>query len=451
MQPSSYVSKPSTSRVDTAANAWRERGLLAVVLVLAGGMWLYSQWVMVPAEREYYAAKGQPMDVGDLYPRWYGARELLLHHRDPYSAEVSQEIQVVYYGHALDTAGADRGRDEQRFAYPVYVVFFLAPIVELPFPAVQAVVRWMWALLAAASVLLWLQALGWRPPTLVKLALVVLTISSPPMVQALRLQQLAVLVAFFFAACALLISRGRLFWAGCVLACATIKPQLALLPALLFLIWATGDWKRRRGLVLGFGGTLALLMAAGRAFLPGWLPEFVQGLIAYGHYVRVSSLLDFYLTPRIAKPVAITLLGILLILCFRWRKAPVEQPRFFLRFALVLAVMVVVLPLLPPFNQVFLLPGVLTSLFMWKTLWHRGRLVRAACWAGVAFTLSSWLVAGALAVTHAVAPVVTLQGVWAWPFLLSFAVPPIVTGLLLVLLQDFAIQARATAHTHIPN
>lgn len=446
MQPSSYVSKPNASGC-IAASAWRERGLLAVALVLASGMWLYSQWVMVPAEREYYAAKGQPMDVGDLYPRWYGARELLLHHRDPYGAEVSREIQVAYYGHALDTAGADHGRDEQRFAYPVYVVFFLAPTVELPFPAVQAVVRGTWALLAAASVLLWLQALGWRPPTLVKLALVVLTVSSPPMVQALRLQQLAVLVAFFFAACALLISRSRLFWAGCVLACATIKPQLALLPALFFLIWLTGNWKQRRGLALGFGGTLALLMAAGQAILPGWLPKFMQGLIAYGHYVKVSSLLDFYLTPRIAKPVAITLLGILLIFCFRWREAPVEQPRFFLRFAVVLAVMVVALPLLPPFNQVFLLPGILASLFMWNTLWHRGHLVRAACWAGGAFTLSSWFVAGALAATCAAGPVVTLQGVWAWPFLLSFGVPPIVTGLLLVLLQNYAAQAKVPVPT----
>src|SRR5882757_6668741 len=169
---------------------------LGIALALAAGMWFFSQGVMAPAEREYYAAKGQPMDVGDLYPRWYGARELLLHHRDPYSLEVSREIQVAYYGHPLDTAGADRGRDEQRFAYPVYVVFFLAPTINLPFSQTQAVVRWALAFLAAASVLLWLRALRWRPPALVTVALIALTVSSPPMVQALRLQQLAVLVAF---------------------------------------------------------------------------------------------------------------------------------------------------------------------------------------------------------------------------------------------------------------
>jgi hypothetical protein len=256
------------------------------------------------------------------------------------------------------------------------------------------------------------------------------------MVQALRLQQLAVLVAFFLAGCAALISRGGLFWAGCLLACATIKPQLALLPVLWFLIWVTGDWKRRRALALGFAGSLAILTAAGQAILPGWLPKFAQALIAYRHYVKVSSLLDFYLTPRIAMPVAIALLCILLVLCFRWRKVAVEQPGFFFRFAWMLAVAVVTLPLLPPFNQVLLLPGVVAVLAKWNKLWNRGRLVRLACCAAAAFLLSSWLVAGALAAIHAVAPGLSLRGVWAWPFLLSFVVPPIVTGLLMVLLRD---------------
>src|SRR5882757_2238533 len=229
---------------------------LGIALALAAGMWLYSQWVMVPAELAYYAANGQPMDVGDLYPRWYGARELLLHHRDPYSQEISREIQVAYYGHPLDTTGADRGRDEQRFAYPVYVVYFLAPTIKLPFSATQTVVRWSLALLGAVSVLLWLQALRWQPSLPITAALVVLTVSSPPMVWALRLQQLAVLVAFFLAGCTALLSRGRLFWAGCLMVCATIKPQLALLPVLWFLIWVTGNWKQRRAFVVGFAGTL---------------------------------------------------------------------------------------------------------------------------------------------------------------------------------------------------
>ena len=432
-QPSAIEAPSTTEAPKTIAREWL---ILALALSMAAGMWFFSQWVMAPAERAYYAAKGQPMDVGDLYPRWYGARELLLRHRNPYSLEVSREIQVAYYGHPLDIAGADRGRDEQRFAYPVYVVFFLAPTIDLPFSRAQAGVRWALAFLAAASVLLWLRALRWRPPALVTVALIALTVSSPPMVQALRLQQLAVLVAFLLAGCMALLSRGRLFWAGCLLACATVKPQLALMPVLWFLIWATGDWKERRRLALGFAAALGLLVAAGEAILPAWLPEFVRGLIAYGHYAKVSSLLDLYLMPGMAKPVAAVLLGGILILCLRWRKTPAQHPGFFFRMALVLTAVVIALPVLPPFNQVLLLPGLLGLISMWSTLWNRGGPVRAACCMGAALLLSSWLLASVLAVLHMAAPRVALGSTWTWPFLISFLIPPIVMGLLLAVLQD---------------
>jgi hypothetical protein len=434
MRQASAIEAPSPP--EAPKSIAREWLILALALAMAAGMWFFSQWVMAPAERAYYAAKGQPMDIGDLYPRWYGARELLLHHRDPYSLEVSREIQVAYYGHPLDTAGADRGRDEQRFAYPVYVVFFLAPTIDLPFSRAQAVVRWTLAFLAATSVLLWLLALRWRPPALVTVALIALTVSSPPMMYALRLQQLAVFVAFSLAGCMALLSRGRLFWAGCLLACATVKPQLALMPVLWFLIWATGDWKQRRRLALGFAAALGLLVAAGEAILPAWLPEFVRGLIAYGQYVKVSSLLDLYLTQGMAKPVAAILLGGILILCYRWRKTPVRHPGFFFLMALVLTVMVIALPVLPPFNQVLLLPGLLGLIAKWSTLWNRGGPVRAACCVGAALLLSCWLLGSLLAVLHMAAPRVALGGTWTWPFLISYLIPPIVMGLLLAVLQD---------------
>ena|SRR5260221_7526398 len=62
----------------------------------------------------------------------------------------------------------------------------------------------------------------------------------------------------------------------------------------------------------------------------------------------------------------------------------------------------------------------LIVLFMWNVLWNRGGLVRVVCWAGAGVLLSSWLVAGALAVSQAVAPGSALGGVWDWPFILSF-------------------------------
>src|ERR1700722_1043977 len=111
------------------------------------------------------AAHNRPRgNLSDLYPRWLGARELLRHGRNPYSAEITREVQQGYYGRPLDPARTGDPTDQQGFAYPVYVVFLLAPSVELPFDAVRIGFRWLLVGLAAASVVLWLKVLRWNAP-----------------------------------------------------------------------------------------------------------------------------------------------------------------------------------------------------------------------------------------------------------------------------------------------
>src|SRR5580693_1554289 len=90
----------------------------------------------------YYVANvwsvGQPAQFSDLYAQWWGAHELLLHHRDPYSPAVAREIQTFIYGapvvssHPGDLAELSGG-----FAYPIYVFFLMWPTLHLGFPAVQ--------------------------------------------------------------------------------------------------------------------------------------------------------------------------------------------------------------------------------------------------------------------------------------------------------------------------
>jgi hypothetical protein len=78
------------------------------LLVCSASMVFY--WTRLP-ETDAAAAHDSSLmkarALTDLYPRWYGAREVLLHHRDPYSAEVTEEIQLAYEGR------------EQRFNYPL--------------------------------------------------------------------------------------------------------------------------------------------------------------------------------------------------------------------------------------------------------------------------------------------------------------------------------------------
>src|SRR5580700_10786024 len=76
---------------------------LSLTLVAAASMWLYFQNVLIPYQQSDAQAKQKPRgNLSDLYPRWFGARELLLHDRDPYGADITREIQVGYYGRPLD-------------------------------------------------------------------------------------------------------------------------------------------------------------------------------------------------------------------------------------------------------------------------------------------------------------------------------------------------------------
>ena len=57
---------------------------------MMAAMWSYYWGVVIPAELAYAATTNSPRgNLSDLYPRWLGARELILHERDPYSTAMT--------------------------------------------------------------------------------------------------------------------------------------------------------------------------------------------------------------------------------------------------------------------------------------------------------------------------------------------------------------------------
>ena len=92
--------------------------LLLVSALLSFGMWFFVYRVWAPQTEMHFS---------DLYPRWYGSRELLLHHRDPYNASVTREIQVWAHGHPLESDPENAAKDGDRFAYPLYIAFRACP------------------------------------------------------------------------------------------------------------------------------------------------------------------------------------------------------------------------------------------------------------------------------------------------------------------------------------
>jgi hypothetical protein len=379
------------------------------------------------------AVHGRPRgNLSDLYPRWLGARELLRHGRNPYSAEITREIQQGYYGRPLDPARADDPKDQQGFAYPAYVVFLLAPTVDLPFDLVQTSFRWLLLGLAGGTVLLYLYVLGWKPSSGTAAILIVLMLGWVPMVQGIKLQQLSLLVAGLLAACGACLAGGWLLLAGGLLALATIKPQLTWPAVFWLLLWATSEWRARRRLVFGFGLGMLLLLGGAQWLLPGWLRMFAEAIGQYHRYTQNQSVLVGLFGSIAGRMVeAMSLLGCA-ICVWRVRGEPATSASFGRALGLVLALTVVIVPMFAPYNQVLLAPAILAGLRKeseGEPILPAIRLARAV---GGALLVWPWIATMGLSLAYIWLTPELRQRVWPMPFYSNFMVPVLVFGLALL-------------------
>ena len=331
-------------------------------LCVSATAWLYVHQILGPWTNAKDLQKGGlKAQMGDLYPRWVGARELLLHQRNPYGEEVTHEIQMAYYGHIVTPEESkQRVVDEQRFAYPIYVVFLMAPTIYMDFAQVQFWAPFLLGTLAALSVVVCVRLLDWEMPWTTTAALVLFALSSPQIIQGMRHEQLAILVAFLVVAGGWCVHSDHHGTAGALLAFSTIKPQMAALPLMWFLVWAAGNWRARWRLLLSFGATITLLIAAGQLLLSGWLGYFFAGMAAYRRYFPTTSLLRLLLGDRFG--IAVSLVIVIWLLVFGWknREASGGSRRFVEVLAAFLMVTVIAFPLFTPFNQALLiLPALL--------------------------------------------------------------------------------------------
>ena len=356
---------------------WLLLSLLAVSIA-----WLYMTRVLVPWEQYFNVEAGtMKAALGDLYSPWFGTRALLVDGKNPYGPEVTHDIQMAFYGHDIVQARrpGTRAIDEQRFAYPVYVVFLLAPVARVGFNHVQEAAPLILALVVAMSVWLWMRTLRWRPPAILVSAITLFVLASPQIAQGLRLRQLGLIVGCLLALSSFLVVRGHLMPAGVILAVCTIKPQMVVMPLAWFLLWAMGDLRKRWRLPTGFGVALTLLVAAGELVLPGWPRDFLAGLAAYRQYGPVTSLLQ--LTLGDSAGMVMAALSIAGLLAWGWihRKDAADSAEFGTVLSTFLLGASLVLPLMPPFNQVLLILPLLIVLRDWSSLSRWGRFAFVFC------------------------------------------------------------------------
>lgn len=364
----------SMVRFRVSSGLWLALSLGAVAVA-----WLYMTRVLVPWEQYFNVEAGtMKAALGDLYSPWYGTRALLVLGKSPYGAEVTHEIQMAFYGHDV-VPGNGRIVDEQRFAYPVYVVFLLAPVARVGFETLHAAAPLVLAVVVLIAVRLWMAVLGWRSARLWASAVALFILASPQVAQGLRLRQLGLIVGCLLALSVWLMVRNYLSFSGAVLAVCTIKPQMIVLPLAWFLLWAMGDLRKRWRLLAGFAGGLALLIGAGELILPGWHGDFFAGLVAYRRYGPVTTLLQLALGGRAGVIVAAMLIAALLTWGWIHYKCAANSEEFALVLSAFMLGAAMAMPLMPPFNQVLLILPLLIILRDWSRLPFLGRAAFVIC------------------------------------------------------------------------
>jgi len=387
-------------------------------------MWLYVDRVLIAHQQADAAARDIPRgNLSDLYPSWLASRELLLNRRDPYSRELTREIQTGYYGRTLDPARKNDPKNQQAFAYPVYVAFLLSPTVKLPFAEVQIIFRWLLAALTVMSVILWLRVVRWQQSFSSGFIVVLLVFSTFPVVQGIKMQQLSLLVAPLVAGCIYLLFKSKLVPAGIFLALAMIKPQLALPLAGWLVLWSLSRPHLRWKFAVSFAVTMLFLVRGGEFLLPGWGHEFANALKSYLDYNVTRTLIDELFTRTVALPIELLLAAIVAVLSWRSRKAPVDSERddFFWVTSLVLAATVVIIPTIAPYNQLLLLPGAFLLLRTWSQPQPQTLLARIFRGTTAGCVIWSWITATALAPASFLTP--SAQRLWQIPLWTSVLLP----------------------------
>ena len=414
----------------------------SLVLMAAASMAYYHLGIFVPHALAVRAAcgLGNGYSFGnDFYPIWLTTRLTQQGQRDLYNQRVTREIQRGLFGRPLDRVNrTDPPIEYRSFAYPAFTDLLFWPAAMLEFPNLRLVLAVVLPVLTITSIGLWMFVLHQpvRPFRFSLLAL--LALCNYPILEALFAEQPGLIVGFLLASSAANIRRGRLFFAGALLAVTLIKPQMTLLAVIYLAMWSLAS-RRRIGFWVGFLAVTLALAGASLWVWPHWVGEWIRIVLGYHHYA----------TPPLTKELLGNLLGgyagiigiVLLLatgiaLAWRGRQANSDSPEFWLTLDLLLAITsVAILPGQAIYDHVILLPGILLLLQYWQRLFAGGTVLRILVVIGAIVLLWPWVAAFGLLVLRPLFPPVQFSSaqILALPIRTAASFPFVVFALLLYL------------------
>ena len=407
---------------------------LIAALLLAAGMLGFFFGLWLPASRRVMVREGLAGGFGfgnDFYQIWITSHELLARRADAYSAEMQRQIEVGLYGRPLDRSlPGDATTPFRGDCYPLHASVLAIPLAPLPFRGVQIVLSVLLPLAVIACVLLWCDVLRLRVSGIERVAIVLLALSTIPVLEGIYALQTSLLVALLIPAAIFLIQRGQLFFAGVLLAVATVKPQLILLLMVWLAVWSFSSWKERKPLLTGFVVTSSVLLGITTWVSPGWFAGWMHSVHEY-RKICPPPLAEFVLGRTGGVAVSVLLVAGAALVGWRERRETADSDGFVLATVLVIAVTVPVLPsTVAVYDQFLLFPAVMWLGIRRKDFWSRtplrwlaGIIAAALGW--------QWLAASLIVILSLVVPeIVHRPGALLIPLGTAASVPFGVAGLM---------------------
>ena len=294
-----------------------------------------------------------PARWSDSYSPWYGAK-VALQGVNPYSDQVTRDIQKWFYGHTLDPVHPEF--DLQAFVYPATAIPLFAVSTLLPWKTLRLLFFAVAPLLVFLSCFYWVTWSGVARNRTTQLGVAVLATASVPSFWGIHLMQPTVIIFAGVAAVMALLSFNRYAWAGALLGCLSIKPNLVALLTLWLLIVMVRQ--RRWRFIVSFGVVFTTLSAIAEWLVPAWPWKWYHAAINYTHH----KLPIFGFVFGHYSEVVTLAAGVLLLIALYKVGFPHPRSRQFgLAVSMILAYTVCVIPSGPwmVYNQIFLIPPIL--------------------------------------------------------------------------------------------
>lgn len=313
----------------------------------------------------------------DFLVHWVGTRSLLIDGVSPYTDAVALRIQNMAYGRP-----ARSSEHELRVAYPLYSIFIFLPFALIGDYAIARTL-WMTSLEIALIFLafLSLRLSNWKPKLWMMLIILLFSLLWYHGLRPLINGNAVILVAVFVVASLVAFRNERDELVGILLALATIKPHLVILPILF--IWFYAISLRRWRVVLWTILGVVLLSLAAMIFLPNWILQNIWEVLRYPKYnppVTPGAALSTWL-PASGKRLGWILSGILgMVLLIEWGLARNKEFRWFVwTTCLTLVISQWIGIPTDPGNFILIITPLILTFSVWDERWgFKGRVLICA-------------------------------------------------------------------------